>query len=115
MKLCVIIIASLMVASVSGRLRKIKGTELDKKMLLEKLGHGMDIRFEETPRECSKKAGEKCESNCDCCGYSTLCGYITEGKEVKYQCMSKTSNNEILNTIGLGMNAIENMFSFCFR
>uniref|UniRef100_A0A482ZDE1 U47-Theraphotoxin-Sfo1g_1 n=1 Tax=Selenotholus foelschei TaxID=1905327 RepID=A0A482ZDE1_9ARAC len=77
MKLSIIIIACFLVASVAGRMRKIKGIEHDKKMLLENLGHGMEIHFEETARECTKKAREECESNCDCCGYSTVCDYIT--------------------------------------
>uniref|UniRef100_A0A482ZAZ7 U47-Theraphotoxin-Sfo1a_2 n=1 Tax=Selenotholus foelschei TaxID=1905327 RepID=A0A482ZAZ7_9ARAC len=115
MKLSIIIIASFMIVSVAGRLGKIKGTELDKKLLLEKLGHGLEIHFEETSRGCSKKQGESCKSNCDCCGYSTVCGDITVGGKVVYQCMSKTSDNAVLNKVGEGWNSVKNAFSLCFR
>uniref|UniRef100_A0A482ZA66 U47-Theraphotoxin-Sfo1d_1 n=1 Tax=Selenotholus foelschei TaxID=1905327 RepID=A0A482ZA66_9ARAC len=110
MKLSIIIIACFLVASVAGRMRKIKGNELDRNMLLQKLGQDMNIDFEETPRACSKKAGETCTSNCDCCGYSTVCGDITVGGKVVYQCMSKTSDNTALNTVGLGWNSVKMRF-----
>uniref|UniRef100_A0A482ZHB5 U47-Theraphotoxin-Sfo1a_1 n=1 Tax=Selenotholus foelschei TaxID=1905327 RepID=A0A482ZHB5_9ARAC len=115
MKLSIIIIASFMIVSVAGRLGKIKELNLTRSYCLKNWGTALEIHFEETSRGCSKKQGESCKSNCDCCGYSTVCGDITVGGKVVYQCMSKTSDNAVLNKVGEGWNSVKNAFSLCFR
>uniref|UniRef100_A0A4V2H8Y8 U97-Liphistoxin-Lsp1a_1 n=2 Tax=Liphistius TaxID=62150 RepID=A0A4V2H8Y8_9ARAC len=80
----------------------------------DKTEQRMEIVVQETSRACSKKIGDKCKRNCECCGKTVVCGTIyVEGKEVN-KCMDKTSDNTILNGIGKGLNFIQNGFSFCF-
>uniref|UniRef100_A0A4Q8K4S4 U100-Liphistoxin-Lth1g_1 n=1 Tax=Liphistius thaleban TaxID=1905330 RepID=A0A4Q8K4S4_9ARAC len=108
MKLGIIIIATSLVIAVVAFPSK-DATAID----YDKAEYRMEITVQETPRGCSKKIGESCKSNCDCCGTTVVCGSVYKaGKEVFF-CMDKSSNDAILNGIGKGWNFIKNGLSFC--
>uniref|UniRef100_A0A4Q8K607 U98-Liphistoxin-Lsp1c_1 n=2 Tax=Liphistius TaxID=62150 RepID=A0A4Q8K607_9ARAC len=109
MKLTIIVIAtSLVIAVVAFPSKNSEATDSDK------MEQRMEIVFQESARGCSKEIGDKCSSNCDCCGAAVICGSVyVAGKEVN-QCMDKSSDNGFLNGIGKGLNVIQNGFSFCF-
>uniref|UniRef100_A0A4Q8K1V5 U100-Liphistoxin-Lth1c_1 n=1 Tax=Liphistius thaleban TaxID=1905330 RepID=A0A4Q8K1V5_9ARAC len=109
MKLSFVIIATSLVIAVVAFPSK-DSTAIDD----DKTEYRREILIQETARACSKQIGDKCTSNCDCCGTTVVCGSVyVAGKEVN-QCMDKSSDNGILNGIGKGLNFIQNGFSFCF-
>nr|ACD01229.1 HW18gL8 toxin-like precursor [Cyriopagopus schmidti] len=108
MKLSIIIIAtSLVIAVVALPSKDSKATENDK------TEQRMEIVVQETARACSKQIGDRCKSNCDCCGTTVSCGTIYVGGKEVNQCMDKSSDNAVLNGIGKGWNFVKNGFSFC--
>uniref|UniRef100_A0A4V6MK78 U14-Hexatoxin-Hf1q_1 n=1 Tax=Hadronyche formidabilis TaxID=426499 RepID=A0A4V6MK78_HADFO len=61
--------------------------------------------------QCSKQKGDNCEYHCECCGAAVTCNTIYVGDKEEYICNDKTSDNDVLNTAGKGMNVIVNGFS----
>nr|ADF28499.1 putative mature sequence toxin-like ACSKQ [Pelinobius muticus] len=109
MKLSSVIIIAIFVVVVVGLPSRKTASETSK--LLEKLGVSREAIPQEMARACSKQIGEKCEHDCQCCGATVVCGTIYVGGNAVEQCMSKTSNNAVLNTMGHGMNAVQNAFT----
>uniref|UniRef100_A0A4Q8K4W1 U17-Hexatoxin-Hc1g_1 n=1 Tax=Hadronyche cerberea TaxID=1107879 RepID=A0A4Q8K4W1_HADCE len=80
--------------------------------LVEDLVQYQEAAFvQKRAEQCSKQKGENCQYHCECCGSAVTCNTIYVGEKEEYICNDKTSDNDVLNTVGKGGNVIVNGFS----